>query len=145
MSDIAAAIRDQLLSVTDVTDLVDTRVRVEMAQSNDFRDSDNNLRAYIVIRVISNPGEHTQDGPASLSQSRLQIECHSESSGKSNQVATAVKAALDGLSDQTMGTQALDVRSVKKVDGPTHESSVATDGSERHVFNARLEFLSWHA
>lgn len=145
MSDIARAIADQLLTVTDVTDLVGTRVRVELAQSNDFRDTDNNLRAYIVIRVISNPDEHTQTGPASLSQSRLQIDCHSESSGRSNQVATAVSAALNGLTDQTMGAQALEVRSVRKSNGPIHDSSVATDGSERHIFNALLEFLSWHA
>lgn len=145
MSDVTAAIRDFLESVTAVTDLVSTRIRRRRARSEDLRDATKGIQAFIVIQKLSNPREHHQGGPAGLSQSRIQINCVAKSQGLVNQISDAVETALDGLHNQTMGDDDLDVRSVALDNGPVDNDESATDASQRHIYEDRMELLVWAA
>ena len=138
MSDITAAIRDKLESVTAVTDIVSTRIRRGWADKLD-------IQPYILItKTAGGTQPHHMTAAVGLANPRIDIHCVASTRAGANALSEAVREALDGLP----GTYGDDNLSVKMIHlfGPAIEvDEDPKDGSQNTVFRDILEFEIWHA
>lgn len=139
MSDIMAAFHNHLRDDAGVAALVSTRIYEGIAPANA-------ALPRVTLNRISSPSRSAhQGGSGGLVQARIQIDCWgSQGAAEHVSVADAVRDALDGFMQSTMGDDVLDVRSVT-LDAEWTEYDTPVNADESGIPRVIQEYLVWYA
>ena len=129
MAKAGPAIRSKLLAVSDVTDVVGTRIRPDRLSQKET------LPAIAYVQVTS---DHIQGltGPVGLSEVRVLVGCFAETHIDSEDLGDKVRLALDGESG-TFGDESVDVCLLDSMD---HQFLYPIDSSDKATFVTNLTF-----
>jgi hypothetical protein len=89
--EIETALKNYLLAQTSVKAKVDQRINYVFEKNQSI------TKPYIVITRLVDPGIHTSDGPVAVGSIRVMVSCFGTTWTSAQDVAAAVKAALDGV------------------------------------------------
>lgn len=132
MADLAVAIRTYLLTVSDITDLVSTRIYTDVLPQN------TTLPA-ITYEKISTRHDHELSNFAGLAHTRIQFSCFAATRLIANQVAEAIRAS--GLITQKGTLSSVDIRGVRVDDGQRNYVDSPTDGSDDFRYVTTIDFI----
>lgn len=129
MAKAGPAIRSKLLTVSDVTDLVGTRIRPDKLSQKET------LPAIAYSQITS---DHIQGvaGPVGLSEVRVLLGCFGDTHIAAENLGDKVRLALDGESG-TFGSEDVDICLLQSMD---HEYLDPIDSSDRAVYVTNLIF-----
>lgn len=106
---IGKAIFARLGAVSAVTSLIATRVYAFPAPADV-------TRPYVTYQMISNPRERTIDGVTGLTRARMQLDCWAATPAEAEDVAAAVRQALEGFAGTAGGVTVKYARSEDEAD-----------------------------
>lgn len=129
MAKTGPAVRSKLLTVSDVTDLVGTRIRPDALSQKET------LPAIAYTQIIS---DHLQGlgGPIGLTVVRMLVGCFGDSHVDAENLGDKVRLALDGESG-TFGSEEVDICLLEEMD---HEYIEPNDASDRGLYVTNLIF-----
>ena len=124
------ALISYLLAHTALTALVGSRIRPVIAKQGEGFPS-------IVVTMVSHLPEYVTQGPVSLADSRVQVDCYGETFAGSKAVARAVKARLSGQRFIAGGVEFQQCAVIA-------ERSSFEDGKEVKLHRTSIDFRVWH-
>ena len=91
----------------------------------------------IVVQMVSHLPEYVTQGPVSLADSRVQVDCYAETFAGSKAVARAVKARVSGQRFTSGGVEFQQCAVIA-------ERSSYEDGKEVKLHRTSIDFRVWH-
>jgi hypothetical protein len=119
-----------LLAHVPLTPLVGRRIRPSIAKQGEGFPS-------VVVTMVSHLPEYVTQGPVSLADSRVQVDCYAETFAASKAVARAVKACLSGQRFTSVGVEFQQCAVIA-------ERSSFEDGKEVKLHRTSIDFRVWH-
>lgn len=120
-----------LLAHVPLTALVGRRIRPVIGKQADGFPA-------IVVTMVSHLPEYVTQGPVSLADSRVQVDCYAETFAGSKAVARAVKARVSG---QRFASGGVDFQQCAVI----AERSSYEDGKEVKLHRTSIDFRVWHS
>ena len=119
-----------LLAHVPLTALVGRRIRPVIGKQADGFPA-------IVVQMVSHLPEYVTQGPMSLADSRVQVDCYAETFAGSKAVARAVKARVSGQRFTSGGVEFQQCAVIA-------ERSSYEDGKEVKLHRTSIDFRVWH-
>ena len=119
-----------LLSHIGLTGLVGNRIRPVIAKQGEGFPG-------VVVTTVSHLSEYVTQGPVSLAESRVQVDCYAETFAASKAVARAVKARLSGQRFTSGGVEFQQCAVIA-------ERSSYQDGADVKLHRTSIDFRVWH-
>ena len=135
---IRTALINHLTNTAGVTAIFSTRIFADFISSKALT-SDS-----MAYNILSDPPNHNQSGPSGLRRALVQLNTSSATRSGSEAGVEALLTALDGRHQQTLGSEALDVRGITCEDARDRYEPPESD-KEPGRYRAELDFVIWHA
>jgi hypothetical protein len=119
-----------LLAHSPLAALVGTRIRPVIAKQGE-------RFPCVVVTTVSHLAEYATQGPVSLADSRVQVDCYAETFAASKAVARAAKARLSGQRFTSGGVEFQQCAVIA-------ERSSYQDGAEVKLHRTSIDFRVWH-
>lgn len=119
-----------LLSYTGLTSLVGTRIRPVIAKQGEGFPC-------VVVSVVSHLPEYVTQGPVSLADSRVQVDCYGETFAASKAVTRAIKRLISGQRFTSGGVEFQQCAVIA-------ERSSFQDSAEVKLHRTSIDFRVWH-
>lgn len=119
-----------LLAHSPLTALVGSRIRPVIAKQGEGFPS-------VVVSMVSHLPEYVTQGPVSLADSRVQVDCYGETFAASRAVARAIKLRMSGQRFTSGGVEFQQCTVIA-------ERSSYEDGKEVKLHRTSVDFRVWH-
>ena len=130
MADVKLAVRSFLLSKSAIQAIIGQRFYVGMRRQGA-------TLPHAVISKISGRHEHNLSDVADLAWTRLQIECYSDTSSESDELAKAI--IQSGIAAVKGATNGVDIRGVRIDRGQENFVVSDSDGGDDHTYLTELD------
>lgn len=121
-----------LLTITDITDKVDTRITPVSAVQGE-------ITPYIVVSTISGASEYADDGDAGINSYRLQIDLYGDKYKDVDELSISVKNALTGVANLTV----LGLTFLNIIEDNERDMREPGTNTSEYFFRKSLDYLIW--
>lgn len=129
-----AALRSHLLALTDVSNVIGTRLYSRAAPQGV-------TAPYVVMLRVSSPGQHNLTGPAAILSPRYQFSCYGTTHAEAVGIASELRGALDGFRG-ALGSARVRWAGIEDERDLYEDRS---DGEQIGLFRTDLDVVFWHS